>query len=164
MSQTPAKATIVSPARATTHDLEAEALVEPLRSLVRGAHLEGQPARADLARQVGDAHQQLLAHPAAPPIRMDAEGGDVRVVDHQPHPGEGHDRVSDARHDVACQAIGGELLLQGIRRPRRAEAQPLDLLHRRQVVEGHRIQADRGTHSHRTLPSGTGPRPRGGRP
>ena len=87
--------------------------------------------------------------------RVDREGRDVGLVDHQPHPAVGGDVVAGPRDEVVRQAVRLELAPVGVRRPRRGEARPLDGVDGRQVVDaasGSIASLHRGSRDHATSP------------
>jgi hypothetical protein len=79
-------------ARADADRPEAVLLVQAPRGHVRQADLERRLAGARARRAIEQAEQHPLADPAAAPARVDGEGRDVRLVDHDPQPGEADDR------------------------------------------------------------------------
>ena len=86
--------------------------------------------------------------------RVDREGDDVALVDHQPHPAVGRDLVADPGHEVLGEPVGLEVVAVRLGRPRRVEAGPLDGVDGRQVVDPHRLDAQphRGSRDHATSP------------
>ena len=78
-------------------------------------------------------------------VGMDREGDDVALVDHQPHPAVGRDLVADAGHEVLGEPVRLEVVAVGLGRPRRVEAGALDGVDGRQVVDPHRLDAQRSS-------------------
>ncbi len=150
-------------ARPATGHREAEGPIQRLRRLVRDADLERHAARADRHGQLGQVEEELAADALASPVRMDAEGRDMGVVDHQPHAREADDGIAGSRHQVPRQPVPAQLLLEGIRRPGRREAEPLDLVDGRDIIQAHAVDHDACGQSHAIRPSCSTVTPRGAR-
>ena len=94
---------------------------------------------------------------------MHAEGRDVRVVDHEPDAGKADDRVSRPGHDVPRQPVAAQLLLERVGRPRRPEAETLDLVDGGDVLDPHRLDDDAARSEPSDSPSASVATPRGAR-
>src|SRR5207247_902489 len=139
-------------ARPDPHRSEAEAFVEASRRQVGETDLEGGLARPERLAHAQEREDHPRADALTPPGRIDREGGDVRLVDHHPHPGEADDLVADgvvahdlvalAGHDVVRQPVVLDLLAVRIRRPGGREARPFDPLDGIQIGRPHRFEAD----------------------
>ena len=127
-----------------TDGAEAELLVQLPRGEVGQPHLERRLVGASGDRDVEQGEQQLVADVASPPQRVDGEGRDMRLVDHQPVPAVGDDATVDLGDEVVREAVGLDLGAVGVWRPRAGEARLLDRLDIGQVVDAHR--ADREAH------------------
>ena len=117
---------------------EAVLLVQPARGEVRQADLERRLARVAVDGQVEHREQQPLPDPPAPVRRVDREGRDVRLVDHQPDPAVGDDLAAQLADEVVGEPVALELLPVRLRRPGRGERRVLDPLDGAQVGDGHR--------------------------
>ncbi len=111
---------------------------------LRDPHLERHAPGPERIDRSARREQELATDPLAPPVRVDAEGRDVRLVDHQPRAGEADDGVP--RPAPRRSAPGGSRAAPA--RTRSAghgdrEAEPLDLVHRGHVGEAHRLDDDR---------------------
>ena len=114
-------------------------LVEPARGQVGQADLEGRLARA------ASTARSSRARRSRSPIRrrhtgVHGEGGDVGLVDHQPHPAVGHDLPADACRRGTGRGGSSRAPAVRIGRPGRREGGALDELDGRQV--GHRHGPD----------------------
>src|SRR5664280_862444 len=152
-------------ARPDPDGTEAVLLVEPPCRQVREADLDLSIARSPRDREVQRGREEALADPPPAPRRRHCERRDVRLVDHEPDPGIGDDLVPGPDHEVAGELVRLELGLVGVLGPRCREAGALDLLHGRQVGEGHRLDDEphgwAGDHVVTTSPPGAPAAPRG---
>src|SRR6185503_4267784 len=152
-------------ARADADRPEAVFLVEPAGGHVRQADLERRLARAALDGAIQEPQEQPLADATAAPARIDGERRDVRLVDHDPQPAEADDLSSGTGHEIAREPVAEQLVPVGVIRPGHQEARSLDDVHRAEVVDRHRLDANphRGSRDHATPPSGSvAGAPRGG--
>ena len=95
-----------------------------------------------MRRQVEQRQQEALADAAPAPGREDRERRHVRLVDHQPDAGVGDDPGADADDEVVGQPVRLELGPEGVWRPGRGEAGPLDGVDAGDVVEPHGLDED----------------------